>query len=401
MSDLSKYAALLDGASLFRSYDKRSLLELGIERSVIRGLAHDQFQHQNGTRGTFLGALVVNYLSRSGILGNGDLSDLYVNAVSFSEMVHIDLSVLVRIAVDGRPIAIEKQKNGESDLFIAVSDLHYVVGDQTPSSSLTSLARQYFRSPSSVLQEEILEQSEYLIKYVVDRVARGLPKQIEKEDLHHEAVIGLLDALEKYNPLKSAKFETYAIWRINGAVADYLRSADFLSRSQRRSLRQIESIKEELMKRNNREPTRHECREEWEVRGYDPDSFDVYESSYFQVLSLDKEIETDDDHSSHLGDLIEDSSIRHPLDSLIQRELTAALQLDLEELPEKYREGIRSFILGEKTEHEIADRMGVSESRISQVIGEYVRSTKYFKRTKEQLGIKKVIHLKLGMSKEE
>jgi RNA polymerase sigma factor for flagellar operon FliA len=82
------------------------------------------------------------------------------------------------------------------------------------------------------------------VKYVVDRLALHLPKSVERDDLVSAAIIGLFDALEKYDKTKGTKFETYAIWRIRGAILDELRSLDWASRSIRRKARVEDAARE-------------------------------------------------------------------------------------------------------------------------------------------------------------
>src|SRR5881397_2983030 len=107
------------------------------------------------------------------------------------------------------------------------------------SSVLHTLANRAPRSRSRKERQKEVALSRYapLVKYVVDRLALHLPKSVERDDLISAAIIGLFDALEKYDSSKGTKFETYAIWRIRGAILDELRSLDWASRSIRRKAR--------------------------------------------------------------------------------------------------------------------------------------------------------------------
>ncbi|MCA9729825.1 MAG: sigma-70 family RNA polymerase sigma factor, partial [Candidatus Eisenbacteria bacterium] len=101
-----------------------------------------------------------------------------------------------------------------------------------------------------------------LVKYVVDKIAAGLPKSIERDDLINTAMIGLFDALEKYDESRGTKFETYAIWRIKGAVLDELRSLDWASRTTRRKARMIEQVCAKLDQKLGRAATEQEMADE-------------------------------------------------------------------------------------------------------------------------------------------
>src|SRR3989441_9648386 len=107
-------------------------------------------------------------------------------------------------------------------------------------------------------KEAALSKYAPLVKYVVDRLALHLPKSVERDDLISAAIIGLFDALEKYDASKGTKFETYAIWRIRGAILDELRSLDWASRSIRRKARNVEEVARELGQRLGRAATEEE-----------------------------------------------------------------------------------------------------------------------------------------------
>src|SRR2546427_12365101 len=127
-------------------------------------------------------------------------------------------------------------------------------------SVLHTLANRTPRSKSRKERQKEVALSRYapLVKYVVDRLALHLPKSVERDDLISAAIIGLFDALEKYDSSKGTKFETYAIWRIRGAILDELRSLDWASRSIRRKARNIEEVARDLGQRLGRAATEEE-----------------------------------------------------------------------------------------------------------------------------------------------
>ena len=93
--------------------------------------------------------------------------------------------------------------------------------------------------PSSLKEQIVLEHTP-LIRYIVNRIAVRLPSHIDLDDLHNTGVIGLMDAIEKYDPEKNCKFKTYAEFRIKGAILDQLRSLDWVPRSVRQKSRRLE-----------------------------------------------------------------------------------------------------------------------------------------------------------------
>ena len=90
------------------------------------------------------------------------------------------------------------------------------------------------------LKEQIVLEHTPLIRYIVNRIAVRLPSHIDLDDLHNTGVIGLMDAIEKYDPEKNCKFKTYAEFRIKGAILDQLRSLDWVPRSVRQKSRRLE-----------------------------------------------------------------------------------------------------------------------------------------------------------------
>ena len=95
-------------------------------------------------------------------------------------------------------------------------------------------------------REDLLRRFAPLVRHVVERVATTLPRTVDHEDLYSAGVLGLLDAHAKFDVRKGVKFETYAVWRIRGAVLDQLRALDWVSRSMRRKARNLDGITRKL-----------------------------------------------------------------------------------------------------------------------------------------------------------
>ena len=102
------------------------------------------------------------------------------------------------------------------------------------------------------LREQIVLEHAPLIRYIVNRIAVRLPSHIDLDDLHNTGVIGLMDAIEKYDPDKNCKFKTYAEFRIKGAILDQLRSLDWVPRSVRQKSRKLEKAYGEVEQRLGR-----------------------------------------------------------------------------------------------------------------------------------------------------
>src|SRR3990172_8323801 len=134
------------------------------------------------------------------------------------------------------------------------------MGMGSSTSVLHTLQNRTPRSRNRKERQKEVALSRYapLVKYVVDRLMIHLPKSVERDDLVSAAIIGLFDALEKYHASKGTKFETYAIWRIRGAILDELRALDWASRSIRRRARNVEEVSRELGQSLGRAATEEE-----------------------------------------------------------------------------------------------------------------------------------------------
>src|SRR5215470_13845973 len=95
-------------------------------------------------------------------------------------------------------------------------------------------------------KDQLLTRFAPLVRHVVERIATTLPRNVDHEDLYSAGVLGLLDAHAKFDPRKGVKFETYAVWRIKGAVLDQLRALDWASRSMRRKARNLDGVTRKL-----------------------------------------------------------------------------------------------------------------------------------------------------------
>ncbi|MDM7914991.1 MAG: FliA/WhiG family RNA polymerase sigma factor [Candidatus Eisenbacteria bacterium] len=221
--------------------------------------------------------------------------------------------------------------------------------------------------PKERRRAESLKRYAPLVKYVVDRIATGLPKSIEKDDLLNTAIIGLFDALEKFDPSRGTKFETYAIWKIKGAVLDELRSMDWVSRTTRRKARTLERVCCGLDQKLGRAASEIEIAREMgmtlpnllrmmeEVRGT-------------VVLSLDQSVSVDEDHDlSGLADMIEDEESPDALERIEEEEEKKLLLSSINGLTEQERLVVALYYYEEMTLKEIGETLHISESRVSQI----------------------------------
>ena len=246
------------------------------------------------------------------------------------------------------------------------------------SSVLHQLANRSPRSRNRKQRQKEVALSKYapLVKYVVDRLALHLPKSVERDDLISAAVIGLFDALEKYDATKGTKFETYAIWRIRGAILDELRSLDWASRSIRRKARNVEEVARELGQKLGRAATEEEVADALNLSPVELSRL-MDEVHGTALLSLSRSVSTDDDQDFiQLEDIVDDPTHRDALDVLETEEAREVLLETVDGLPEQQRLVVALYYYEEMTLKEIGEALHISESRVSQIHTRAVKTLK-------------------------
>jgi len=211
-------------------------------------------------------------------------------------------------------------------------------------------------------REELILEYAPLVKYIAERMAMRLPPHLSKDELMSAGIIGLFDAVDKFDDSKGIKFRTYAERRIRGAIIDELRKMDWVSRSVRKDMHRIENASKALELKLGREP------EDIEVAqglGIDIESYYemIHRASGAGLLSLD-EIMVDGTTTKLTMRASGDPS---PLDELKIKELKDIIANALATFPKKEQLVISLYYYNELTLKEIAEVLGLTESRISQI----------------------------------
>lgn len=207
-----------------------------------------------------------------------------------------------------------------------------------------------------------------LVKYVAGRVSVGLPSNVDFDDLVSYGIFGLVDAVEKYDPDRGVKFETYAVARIRGAVIDGLRSVDWVPRSVRQKAKELEQTVAALEARLGRPASDQEICEAMQI------DFDEYHDLLTEVkgislASLD-EVWTGDpeeDGKLRFGQMIENTGSEDPTSRVEDVEVKRVLAEAIDHLPERERLVVALYYYEGLTLKEIGEVLGVSESRVSQI----------------------------------
>ena len=220
--------------------------------------------------------------------------------------------------------------------------------------------------PVLASKDDLLRRFAPLVRHVVERVATTLPRTVDHEDLYSAGVLGLLDAHAKFDARKGVKFETYAVWRIRGAVLDQLRALDWVSRSMRRKARNLDGITRKLDQKLGRAASETELAREMKMsRG---DFYRLLDQVRGAVLvSLDENRSGEDQEPSTLADHLPDPSAVNLEERLEDEERKVVLLRTLDHLPEQERLVVALYYYEHLTLKEIGRALGISESRVSQV----------------------------------
>jgi RNA polymerase sigma factor for flagellar operon FliA len=214
-------------------------------------------------------------------------------------------------------------------------------------------------------RERLLLEQLPQVRYIARRIHERLPRHVPFEDLVHAGVVGLIDALHKYDRSKHVQFGSYAKFRIRGAILDSLREMDWSPRDLRRKARRLEEANNTLRSQLGRNPSQPELAAELgiDLRGLQMllGEIDGLEVGSLRVQSRQDGKEED------LCEYLPDDPDETPLLICLRSEMKELLTRAIEELPEKERQVLALYYYEELTMKEVGAVMGVGESRVSQI----------------------------------
>jgi RNA polymerase sigma factor FliA len=224
------------------------------------------------------------------------------------------------------------------------------------------------RSKLSVAErDQLIIQYTPWVRFMALRMAAKLPSHVQAEDLISAGIIGLIDALDKFNPAREVQFKTYAQIRIQGAMKDELRALDWASRSMRQKVKRLEHAYATLEQELGRPPSSEEVANSL---GIEMDEFeemldDVKGTSLVSLEELGQGPASED--KSSLLEALLTRQDQDPLEMLNLQDLKKALTLAIGELPEKERLVLSLYYFEELTMKEVGKVLNLTESRISQL----------------------------------
>ncbi len=213
-------------------------------------------------------------------------------------------------------------------------------------------------------RDRLIEEHIPMIRYVAGRFAIKLPKHVDIEDLESAGTIGLIDAVDKFDPSKGIKLKTYAEIRIRGAILDELRSRDYLPRSVREKCSHVKTAYAEMENKLGRSATDEEIANYLNI---DINAFykmlqDINTGSSISLSDLG----VDDDHARS-EEMFVDNSSPEISEILYDKEKKKCLARAIGSLPEKERLVISLYYYDELTLKEIGEVVGLTESRVCQI----------------------------------
>ena len=215
------------------------------------------------------------------------------------------------------------------------------------------------------MRNQVIMDYAPLIKYIAQKIAARLPSNIDIDDLFSAGVIGLMDAIDKYDPSRDNKFKTYAEFRIRGAILDELRNQDWVPRSVRENNKREERARVELEHRLSRPATDKEVAEHLQI------SLEEYHErsgrTRVSMLSLEELGGAQAGDKKSLLECLENPNSKNPFTQLKAKGVRELIMKTVEELPEKQKLVLSLYYYEDLNLKEIGRILDVTESRVSQL----------------------------------
>jgi RNA polymerase sigma factor for flagellar operon FliA len=230
---------------------------------------------------------------------------------------------------------------------------------------IQALWKQFADAREQPLRDRLVLHYAPLVKYVAGRVGTGLPTHVDVGDLVQSGIFGLVDAIEKFEPARGLRFETYAMQRIRGAILDDLRSQDWVPRVVRSRAREAERALERLGARLHRTPTDAELAAELDIST--DDLRDLYGQLRLTSVVALEDLVAAGKESGSLVDTLPDDCAIDPVAVLVDQDNRRQLAEAIAQLAERDRVVVSLYYFESLTLAEIGKVLGVTESRVSQL----------------------------------
>jgi RNA polymerase sigma factor for flagellar operon FliA len=228
------------------------------------------------------------------------------------------------------------------------------------------LWRRYKEGADADAREELIVRYMRVVKFIAGRMAIHVPSSIDMDDLIGWGVLGLLDAVEKYDHSQDIKFSTYASIRVRGAIIDHIRSLDWAPRSLRAMARKVGAAREKLRHTLGHDPSMDDLAMAVGVSAeHVEDTLAQLQTA--QILSLDDYLPSEDSGESRKLDLVRDTHAPTPEEGAVAQERVEQLALAITQLSDQQQKVLHLYYFEELTLKEVGAVLEVSESRICQI----------------------------------
>jgi RNA polymerase sigma factor for flagellar operon FliA len=244
-----------------------------------------------------------------------------------------------------------------------------------PGPTAQELWQRYHKRDDSEVENALIEKYLPLVSSIAARLAMTLPEHVGQDDLYSAGLIGLLQALRNYDPTCGASFETYARTRVRGAMLDELRKMDWVPRTVHEKARKIQAVMAKLEQKLGRSPTEAQMAKELNLsmNEYGKLLSEIRPAAFVCLDTVSSEDDTGD-----LYEVVANSADESPLEKISQRELKQVILERLKELPDMQRKVLALYYGEEMHLREIAEVVGLTESRICQIHAQAILSIRAY-----------------------
>jgi RNA polymerase sigma factor for flagellar operon FliA len=232
----------------------------------------------------------------------------------------------------------------------------------------------------------VFKEHMHLVKKLAHQLKAKLPPNVEVDDLIQAGMVGLLDALSKYEESALAQFETYAVQRIRGAMLDQLRESDWMPRGIRKNMRKVEMVLNELQQELARPPTETEAAKKMQLSLTEYQQI-LTDGAGHQLIYFDDFHDSDGESADHFLDRFYSDTSQDPLQALINVGFRAAVIKSIESLPDREKLLMGLYYEQELNLKEIGAVMGITESRVSQLHSQAIARMRGILRAQKWTGV--------------
>jgi RNA polymerase sigma factor FliA len=260
--------------------------------------------------------------------------------------------------------------------------LETVPGEEAPINQRELWLRYAKAGAGSASENSLIQQYLPLVKTVVGRLAMTLPSHVNTDDLYSAGLVGLLNAVRRFDQKCGSSFENYARTRIRGAILDELRRLDWVPRSVHDKAKKVARVMQEVAQRVGNIPTDEQMAKAMKLSlgEYEELLDEIRPASY---VCLDSVQEHDGENGGAAYDVIADDHQAEPGSGIATREMAALIEEQLQQLPEMQRKVLALYYVEDMRLREIAEVFGVTESRICQIHSKAILALKALVRQKE------------------